>query len=74
MEEKRSELDAEVRRGRPGRRSTKDRTEAVIALLSGKKSVDALAKQFGVSAATIESWRATALEGVEASLRRRGEP
>lgn len=65
---------AEVRRGRPGRRSTKDRTEAVLALIAGKKSVDVLARQFGVSAATIESWRATALEGIAASLRSGNEP
>ena len=63
-----------MRRGRPGRRSGKDRTEAVLALLAGKMSIDALAKQFGVSAATIESWRATALEGIEASMRRGDGP
>ena len=64
----------EARRGRPGRRSVKDRTEAVLVLLSGKRSVDALAKQFGVSAATIESWRAAAMAGIEASMRRGNEP
>jgi len=69
VNEPRPELDDEVRRGRPGRRSGKERTEAVLALIAGKKSVDALAKQFGVSAATIESWRTTALAGIEASLR-----
>jgi transposase-like protein len=53
----------EALRGRPGRRSVKDRTEAVLALLSGKKSVDALAEQFGVSAGTIEPWRAAAIAG-----------
>ena len=61
--------DAEVRRGRPGRRSAKERTEAVLALIGGKKSVDVLARQFGVSATTIEAWRARALEGMAASLR-----
>ena len=70
MSESSKDLEDEVRRGRPGRRSGKERTEAVLALLAGKKSVDALAKQFGVSIATIESWRATALEGIEASMRR----
>ncbi len=39
----------------PGRRSAKERTEAVLALIGGKKSVDVLSKQFGVSVATIES-------------------
>lgn len=43
--------DDDVRRGRPGRRSAKERMEAVLALIGGKKSVDTLAKQFGVSAA-----------------------
>jgi transposase-like protein len=74
MNEPSKDLDDEVRRGRPGRRSGKDRTEAVLALLAGKMSIDALAKQFGVSAATIESWRATALEGIEASMRRGDGP
>jgi transposase-like protein len=74
MEESRQDGDDEVRRGRPGRRSTKERTEAVLALIAGQKSVDALSKQFGVSAATIESWRAIALEGIEASMRRGDGP
>lgn len=30
-------------RGRPGRRSVEDRTEAVLALLAGKATVDQLA-------------------------------
>ena len=66
--------DGDVRRGRPGRRSAKERMEAVLALIGGKKSVDTLAKQFGVSAATIESWRATALEGIAEALRAGNEP
>jgi len=66
--------ESDVRRGRPGRRSAQDRMEAVLALIAGKKSVDALAKQFGVSATTIESWRTTALAGVEAAMRRGSEP
>jgi len=75
LEQKRSEqADVEVRRGRPGRRSAKERIEAVLALIGGKKSVDTLAKQFGVSTATIESWRERALEGIEASLRSGHEP
>lgn len=75
MEPKRTEQDdADVRRGRPGRRSAKERLEAVLALIGGKKSVDTLAKQFGVSSATIEAWRDRALEGIEASLRSGHEP
>ena len=41
-----------------------------MALIGGKKSVDSLAKQFGVSPATIESWRDTALEGISQALRK----
>ncbi|MFY9780320.1 MAG: helix-turn-helix domain-containing protein [Candidatus Baltobacteraceae bacterium] len=48
--------------------------EAVLALIGGKKSVDSLAKQFGVSPATIESWRDTALEGISQALRAGNEP
>jgi transposase-like protein len=56
-------------RGRPGRRSTAERTEAVLALLSGKATVDQLARRFGVRAATVEGWREQALEGISESLR-----
>ena len=74
LEDKRAQQPEEARRGRPGRRSTKERTEAVLALIAGKKSVDVLSKQFGVSATTIESWRASALEGIELAMRRGSEP
>lgn len=57
------------RRGRPGRRSAEERTRAVLALLSGKASVDQVAKQFGVQGSTVENWREIALEGIEDSLR-----
>ena len=56
-------------RGRPGRRSADERTEAVLQLLSGKASVDQIARRFGVRAATVESWRQLALEGIAESLR-----
>jgi len=58
-----------VRRGRPGRRSTEERTQAVLELLSGKASVDQIAFRFGVQPATVQRWREVALEAVEASLR-----
>ncbi|MHB8178354.1 MAG: transposase [Vulcanimicrobiaceae bacterium] len=74
MEDKRTQPNDEVRRGRPGRRSTKERTEAVLALIAGKRSVDVLSKQFGVSPTTIESWRTSALEGIELAMRRGSEP
>lgn len=46
----------------------------MLALIAGKKSVDVLGKQFGVSAATIEPWRTSALEGIELAMRRGSEP
>jgi transposase-like protein len=60
---------AEIRRGRPGRRSAEERTRAVLDLLAGKASVDQLAFRFGIQAATIERWREQALGGIEESLR-----
>lgn len=60
----------EVVRGRPGRRSAADREEAVLELLSGKATVDQLARRFGVMPETIEGWRAEALEGLREAMRR----
>lgn len=60
---------AEARRGRPGRRSVDDRTEAMVELLSGKATVDQLAFRFGVNPRTVEKWREVALEGIEQSMR-----
>ena len=61
-------LDGAVR-GRPGRRSAEDRRQAVLELLSGKATVDQLARRFGVRAATVESWREQAMEGIGEALR-----
>ena len=58
-----------VARGRPGRRTVAERTQAVLALLGGKTSVDQLAKQYGVNPATVEGWRTEAMGGIEAALR-----
>ena len=58
-----------ARRGRPGRRTTDERTRAVLELLAGKATVDQLALRFGVQGATIERWRELALESVSAGLR-----
>jgi len=60
----------EVVRGRPGRRSAADREEAVLDLMSGKASVDQLARRFGVQPETIEGWRDEALEGMREAMRR----
>src|SRR5689334_6611589 len=56
-------------RGRPGRRSAEDRREAVLQLLSGKATVDQLARRFGVLPSTIEHWRSDALEAIDRSMR-----
>ena len=60
----------EVVRGRPGRRSAVDREEAVLELMSGKASMDQLARRFGVQPETIEGWRSEALEGMREAMRR----
>jgi len=77
MSEDEKQPQREVRegavRGRPGRRSVEERTEAVLALLAGKATVDQLALQYGVRKETIEGWRADALAGVEAALRHGGK-
>src|SRR5688572_11061929 len=70
--EERSEAEASAAaadRGRPGRRTTEERTRAVLDLLAGKATIDQLAKRFGILPSTIERWREVALEGLEQSLR-----
>ena len=57
-----------TRRGRPGRRTVEDKTEAVLQLLAGRASVDQLAHRFGVRPETVEGWKAEALLGMERSL------
>jgi len=64
-----AEAPAAVRRGRPGRRTADERSEAVLQLLAGKATVDQLAAKFGVQAATIERWREIALESLAAAMR-----
>lgn len=58
-----------VTRGRPGRRSAAERKQAVMELLSGKASVDQLAKRYGVLPGTVTGWRDEAIEGMETALR-----
>ncbi len=41
----------------------------MLELLSGKATVDQLARRFGVHAATVESWREQAMEGIGEALR-----
>jgi len=45
-----------------------------LALIAGKKSIDALSRQFGVSTATDETWRTAALEGITSAMGRGSEP
>ena len=70
-EAERSEAQAlgDAVRGRPGRRSAEERTEAVLELLRGKASVDQIARRFGVRAGTVEGWREQAMEGIAEALR-----
>jgi transposase-like protein len=63
-----------VVRGRPGRRSVEERTEAVLSVLSGKASVDQVALQYGVHADTVEKWKEEALKAVAESFRRGPSP
>lgn len=62
--------EAGVSRGRPGRRSVAERKSAVLALLSGKASVDQLARRYGVLPETVEKWREQALSGMDEVLLR----
>ena len=66
-------VDCRTVPGRPGRRTAEERTKAVLELLSGKASIGALARRFGVRERTIEKWREQALESVEQSMRQ-GDP
>lgn len=74
MSEEKSDKDRDevdgAQRGRPGRRSVEDRKAAVLELISGKATVDQLARRFGVRPETIEGWRTDALAGIEEALRR----
>jgi len=56
-------------RGRPGRRGAEEKTQAVLELLSGKTTIDFLARRFGVREQTVEQWRQDALESVAAAMR-----
>jgi transposase-like protein len=41
----------------------------VLELLSGKATVDQIARRFGVYPSTVENWRTVALEGMTQSMR-----
>lgn len=54
-----AEFALEARR-QPGRRTADERTGAVLDLLSGKATVDPLARRFGVQSSTVERWKEAA--------------
>ena len=56
-------------RRRPGRRTAAERKQAVLQLLTGKATVDQLARRFGVKPETVEGWRELALEAMEDAFR-----
>lgn len=56
-------------RGRPGRRGAEEKTQAVLELLSGKTTIDSLARRFGVREQTVEQWRQDAIASVAAAMR-----
>lgn len=60
-------------RGRPGRRTAAERKEAVLQLLSGKATLEQVARRFGVRPDTVESWREAALAAVEGAFRQGSE-
>ena len=49
--------NSEESRSRPGRRSAEDREKAVLELMSGKATVDQVARRLGVQPSTVEKWR-----------------
>lgn len=62
--------DAATLRGRPGRRTAEERSQAVLELLAGKASIQQLAMRFSVQEQTIVKWRDDAMSGMSDSLRR----
>jgi transposase-like protein len=61
--------EAEVR-ARPGRRTVDERRQAVLELMSGKATVDQIARRLGIHASTVEGWREDALGGITQALQR----
>jgi transposase-like protein len=60
----------EVVRGRPGRRTADQRRDAVLAVLSGKATVDQTALKYGVLPDTVEGWRDEAVAAIGSSFAR----
>jgi transposase-like protein len=64
------QLELDVRRGRPGRRTAEERKAAVLEVMSGKASVEQVARRLGVTEATVIGWRDDAIEAIGAVFRR----
>jgi transposase-like protein len=56
-------------RGRPGRRTSEDRTAAVLDLIAGKATVEQISRRLGVQPETVLRWRDLAFEGVAETLK-----
>jgi transposase-like protein len=56
-------------RGRPGRRTSEDRTSAVLELLTGKATVEQIGRRLGVNTETVLRWRDAAIAGMAESLK-----
>ena len=54
--------------GRPRKLSNTERREAVLSLLRGEESAEAIGRRLGISAATMGRWRDDFLAGGEAAL------
>jgi transposase-like protein len=59
-------------RGCPQRPSVEAKDKAVLELLAGKATVEQITRRLNVTAATVEDWRAQALQGVSNGLRYAG--
>ena len=55
----------------PGRFSARRKTETILRMLRGE-ALDGLAREFGVTAATLAQWREQFLTGGQAALKSRG--
>lgn len=62
--------NSEESRSRPGRRSAEDREKAVLELMSGKATVDQVARRLGVQPSTVEKWREDAMAAIGEAMRR----
>jgi len=55
-------------RGRPGRRTSAEKREAVLSILGGRASVDQMARRYGVHSETVVAWRDAGLLAIEQAM------